>query len=63
MGDFTIDATTISANYSIKAQYEKLQKQLANQNKLVTEIENINLGLYERGQTDLSLVKDVYSAK
>lgn len=30
---------------------------------MVTEIENINLGLYERGQTDLSLVKDVYSAK
>lgn len=63
MGDFTINATTTSADFEIDKRYEELRKQAKAKRELLTEVTNINLGLYERGQTDISLVKDVYSAK
>ena len=55
IGDYTITANTTTTGYSIKEKYEK--------DKKPDEIRYINLGLYEREQPDISLEKDLYSAK
>ena len=53
LGDFTIESTTTNANLNIKDKFTYG----------MTEIKNINLGLYEREQPDLAIVKDIQNAK
>ena len=57
---FPINATTTSADFSIKTKYEQLKE---SSKEIIYEIPNINLGLYERESTDIKLFKDLYSAK
>lgn len=54
-----ITADTNGAGYSIKDQYNKLIKT----NPALEEITNINLGIYEREQPNISLVKDIQDVK
>lgn len=53
--EFPIVANTNETGYSIKNKYD----QLAEKAEIVKEISNINLGLYEREQPDLSLQKSL----
>lgn len=53
IGQYPITANTDATGYSLKSDY-----QVGNE-----EIPYINLGIYEREQPDLHVVKDVYSAK
>ena len=57
---YPIFATTNAAGLDLNDKYEELK---SNNNNIVTEIENINLGLYEREKTDLYVGKDLYSVK
>lgn len=50
---FTITSTTKETPFNISEQYKSG----------MTEIKNINLGLYEREQPDLALVKDIENVK
>lgn len=52
-GVYAITANTNETGYSIKAHFTPGQE----------EIKYINLGLYEREQPDISLVKDLYNVK
>ena len=56
---YPISATTNEAGLDLKDKYEELKN---NNTKIVTEIENINLGLYEREKPDLRVEKDVFQA-
>lgn len=53
LGDFPIKSTTANAKLNIKDKFTDG----------MTEIKNINLGLYEREQPDLAIVKDIQNAK
>lgn len=57
-GDFTIDATTPDGYLS--TAYNKLKN---SSDEMVTEITDVNLGLYIRSQSIISVEKDVHSAK
>ena len=59
MLDFGIIASTANTEYSIKVQYETQKAS----NQVFDGIENINLGLYEREQPDIAVVKDIQSVK
>jgi hypothetical protein len=59
INQFTLSANTNETGYSMETEYNT-QKE----NGVTLEtIDNINLGLYERAQPDLALVKDVQSVK
>lgn len=53
IGQFIITATTSAANYNIKDHYVLGQD----------EVRYINLGLYEREQPDIALVKDIHNVR
>ena len=57
LGEFTVNSVT-EQNY-LKNQYDGLTEK----STIVTEIENVNLGLYVREQPNISLVKDVKNAE
>ena len=57
LGEFTLNSIT-EQNY-LKNKYDGLTEK----NKIITEIENVNLGLYVREQPNVSLVKDVKKAE
>lgn len=59
LGDFTVESVT-KDNY-LSSKYSELKA--ANTNTVITEISNVNLGLYVREQPNLSLVKDVSTAQ
>lgn len=55
-GEFTVNSIT-EQNY-LKNKYDALTEK----SKIITEIENVNLGLYVREQPNVSIVKDVQKA-
>ena len=57
LGEFTINSVT-QQNY-LKNKYDELTAK----NKIVTEIQNVNLGLYVREQPDLTLNTSINNAK
>lgn len=58
-GNFTLES--ITKDKYLSGKYSELEA--ANPDKLVTEISNVNLGLYVREQPNLALVKDVSTAQ
>ena len=56
MDSYVIDADTNQTGYSIKDQYET-------RTSAIDGVENINLGLYEREQPDLALIKDIQNVR
>lgn len=57
-GDFTLSATT--ADKYLLTTYNKLSD---SGKKVISEITNVNLGVYERSQSAIDVIKDVHSAK
>ena len=58
-GDFLIKSVT--ADKYLSTAYNKLKE--ANSKKIVKEIKDVNLGVYERTQSVISVAKDVHSTK
>ena len=56
LGEFTVNSVT-EQNY-LKNKYDALTEK----SKIITEIENVNLGLYVREKPNVSLIKDVEKA-
>lgn len=59
INQFTIDANTNETGYSIKSTYDAIKAQ----NELFESIDHINLGLYEREQPTISVIKDIENVK
>ena len=53
-----ITANTNETSYSIREEYDRLK-----QTQIVEWIDNINLGIYQREQPDIALVKDIQNVR